>query len=185
MSITEGVLSFQSCRGGHVWVLASATDASQLHPPRTLARDVPSPSCSQLLGNASHIFLHWCGLITAPPTPQMYVHIPIPRLWIRVLGLWLMILRRFSGWASRSNDMSFWARGEGDRHRGEGHVKTKSETGMMSLPATEHQELPEAGRCKIPPPRTSEDTRPAHTLLEGLLASRTGESSFCCWSHPV
>lgn len=53
-------------------------------------------------------------------------------------------------------------------------MKTKSETGMMSLPATEHQELPEAGRCKIPPPRTSEDARPCTHPAEGLLASRTG-----------
>lgn len=53
-------------------------------------------------------------------------------------------------------------------------MKTKSETGMMSLPATQHQELPEAGRGKIPPPRTSEDAHPCTHPDEGLLASRTG-----------
>ena len=45
---------------------------------------------------------------------------------------------------------------------------------MMRLPAIEHQELPEADRCKIPPPRTSEDARPCTHPDEGLLASRTG-----------
>ena len=81
-----------------------------------------------------------------------------------------MILRA----GSKSNDICpFETDGRRYRHRGEGHMKTKAETGMITLQAIERQELPEAGRCRDPPPEPPEEAWPCRHPDDGLLASRT------------